>query len=63
MVCSMPTNEKEIICNLLDQLFIIEETIKALDTGGENKAREYLAMKKQQIERKLYQQPSLVSQQ
>ena len=59
----MPTNEKEYNGYLFDQLSLIEETIQALDTGGESKAREYLAMKKQQIERKLYQQPSYIPQQ
>lgn len=56
----MPTSEKEINCNLYDQLSILER-IEAVTTD-ENALRQ-IAIERRQIERKLYQQPPLVSSQ
>lgn len=56
----MPTNEKELNCNLFDQLSLIEEAEEiAKKENAENTLR-FLAMKKRQIERKLYQKPPLI---
>ena len=52
----MPTNEKEINCNLFDQLSILER-IEAVTTDAA--ALKQIAIERRQIERKLYQQPSL----
>lgn len=50
----MPVNEKEINCNLFDQLSLLEEI-------EENavKTLKMIAKKKRQVERKLYQSPPL----
>ena len=54
----MPTNEKEINCNLFDQLSILENIrIEAVTT--DEAALKQIAIERRQIERKLYQQPSL----
>lgn len=52
----MPTNEKEINCNLFDQLSILER-IEAATT--DEAALKQIAIERRQIERKLYQQPPL----
>ena len=55
----MPNSEKEINCNLFDQLTILED----LERGAKRtNAQEVLAeidIKRRQIERKLYQKPPL----
>lgn len=50
----MPTSEKEINCNLFDQLSILER-IEAVTDGP--KALKQIEIERRQIERKLYQQP------
>ena len=55
----MPSNEKELNCNLFDQLSIIEEAEAIASEENAEKTLRFLAMKKRQIERKLYQQPPL----
>lgn len=55
----MPMNEKELNCNLFDQLSILERIERV---AKKEKATETLAeidFEKQQINRKLYQQPPL----
>ncbi len=53
----MPSNEKEINCNLFDQLSILER----LDEAFANNHYEQTSKKiKAEIERKLYQQPPLI---
>ena len=54
----MPTNEKEINVQLLDQLDMIERLKKALEKGDEE-LRDQLAMEERQVKRKLYQKPPL----
>lgn len=56
----MPTNEKELNCNLFDQLALLEDIEKtANETNDIKKVLEIISWKRQQIERKLYQQPPL----
>ncbi len=52
----MPTNEKEINCNLFDQLSILERIEAATNDPG---ALKQIAIERRQIERKLYQDPPL----
>ena len=56
----MPTNEKEINCNLFDKLDLIEETLVIAKKENAKETVAFLEMKKKQVERKLYQQPPLV---
>lgn len=49
-VIIMSVNEKELNCNLFDQLTLLEDIEKVL---------EMISWKRQQVERKLYQQPPL----
>ena len=59
-VIIMPVNEKELNCNLFDQLTLLEDIEKvANETQNIEKVLEMIAWKKQQVERKLYQQPPL----
>ena len=48
--------EKELNCNLFDQLSILERIEAVTD---DEKALKQIAMESRQIERKLYQQPPL----
>jgi hypothetical protein len=50
---SMPTNEKEINCQLFDQLSILERIEAVTD---DEKALKQIAIEKRQIMRKLYQE-------
>ncbi|MBQ9361380.1 MAG: hypothetical protein IJT96_10145 [Lachnospiraceae bacterium] len=56
----MATNEKEINNNLFDQLSIVERLDKAT---AEGKYKEESETIKKEINRKLYQQPPLTSEQ
>ena len=59
-VTIMPVNEKELNCNLFDQLTLLEDIEKvANETQNIEKVLEMIAWKRQQVERKLYQQPPL----
>ncbi len=49
----MPTNEKEINCQLFDQLSILERIEAVTD---DEKALKQIAIEKRQIMRKLYQE-------
>lgn len=53
----MPTYEKEINCNLFDQLSILER-IEAVTK--DEAALKQIAIERRQIERKLYQKPPLI---
>lgn len=53
----MPTSEKEINCNLFDQLSLLEDIE---EVATEKAVLEIIAKKRKQIERKLYQQPPLI---
>ncbi len=57
----MTTNEKEINNYLFDQLDLVEEALKLAQEENATKTIEYLETRKKKIERKLYQQPPLVS--
>lgn len=57
----MPTNEKELNANLFDQLTLIERIERSLIKGGKEAAEEEIEILKREINRKLYQQPSLKS--
>lgn len=59
-VIIMPVNEKELNCNLFDQLTLLEDIEKvANETQNIEKVLEMISWKRQQVERKLYQQPPL----
>lgn len=53
----MPINEKELNCNLFDQLSILER-IEAVTK--DEAALKQIAIERRQIERKLYQKPPLI---
>lgn len=55
----MPLNEKDINCNLFDQLSIIERFERSLDIGGEKAARLEIDIIRKEINRKLYQKPPI----
>lgn len=53
----MPTNEKEYNGYLFDQLSAIERIERCLKNSGEEAAKEEITILKNEINRKLYQQP------
>ncbi|TGY98113.1 hypothetical protein E5329_01520 [Petralouisia muris] len=55
----MPVNEKEINCNLFDQLSLLEEIEEIAEEENAVKTLKMIAKKKRQVERKLYQSPPL----
>ena len=57
----MPTNEKEINCNLFDQLTILDDLEEIAEKEQAVETLKMIAKKRKQIERKLYQKPPLVS--
>ena len=57
----MPTNEKEYNGNLFDQLEIVEEALTLAREEGASKTITYLKKKMEYINRKLYQNPPLIS--
>lgn len=57
----MPTNEKEWNGFLFDQLTMLERIERRLQNGGVEAAQEEIEIIKKEIERKLYQQPPIVS--
>ena len=56
----MPTNEKEIKCNLFDQLTILDDLEEIAEKEQAVETLKMIAKKRKQIERKLYQKPPLV---
>lgn len=57
----MPSNEKKLNCNLFDQLSLIEEAEEIAREENAEKTLRFLAKKKHQVERKLYQKPPLIN--
>lgn len=57
----MPINEKELNANLFDQLSIVERIERHLKSGGKEAAQAEIEILKNEINRKLYQQPTLKS--
>ena len=55
----MPNNEKEINCNLFDQLTILEDIERVAKITNASEVLAEIEIKKKQIERKLYQRPPL----
>ena len=58
----MPTNEKEINCYLFDQITILDDLQEVAESENATEPLKMIAKKRKQIERKLYQQPPLISQ-
>ena len=56
----MPTNEKEINCNLFDQLTLLDDLEEIAEKEQAVETLKMIAKKRRQIERKLYQKPPLV---
>lgn len=57
----MPTNEKELNCNLFEKLEIVERIRREAERGGLDAVMSQLDIEQAAIERKLYQQPSLIN--
>ncbi len=57
----VPTNEKEYNGFLFDQLSLIEEITEVAQKENATATLSVLEKKKKQVERKLYQQPPLIS--
>lgn len=55
----MPANEKEINCNLFDQLSLLEDIEEVAKKEQAVETLKLIDKKRKQIERKLYQQPPL----
>ncbi len=51
----MPNNEKEINCNLFDQLTILDDLEEVAERENATETLKMIAKKRKQIERKLYQ--------
>lgn len=59
----MPTNEKELNCNLFDQLTLLERLeIAALQDNAQTVLKQ-IQFEKKAVERKLYQSPPLTEKQ
>ena len=58
----MPTNEKEINCYLFDQITILDDLQEVAESENATETLKMIAKKRKQSERKLYQQPPLISQ-
>lgn len=57
----MPTSEKEYNGYLFDQLSILEDLEEVARKENATETLELISKKRRQIERKLYQQPPLIS--
>ncbi len=57
----MPINEKELNCNLFDQLTILDDLEEIAEKEKAEETLKAIAKKRKQIERKLYQKPPLVN--
>lgn len=55
----MPINEKELNCNLFDQLSLLERIERVAKRGDCDAVLEEIEFERKQVERKLYQQPPL----
>ena len=58
----MPNNEKEINCNLFDQLSLLDDIERVAYKTDATEVLQEIAYKRKQIERKLYQKPPLTDQ-
>lgn len=56
----MLNNEKELNCNLFDQLSLLEEIEEVAPKNNAQEVLDIINVKKKQVERKLYQKPPLV---
>lgn len=56
----MPVNEKELNCNLFDQLSLLERIERVAKRGDQDAVLEEIEFERKQIERKLYQKPPLL---
>ena len=56
----MLANEKEINCNLFDQLSILDRIERVAKRKNDELVLEEIEFERKQIERKLYQQPPLI---
>lgn len=56
----MPTNEKEYNGYLFDQLALLEDIERVAKKTNATEVLEEIEIKRKQIERKLYQNPSLI---
>jgi len=57
----MPMNEKELNCYLFDQLSLLEEIERVAKKCDCKEVLEEIEFKRNQINRKLYQKPPLIS--
>ena len=57
----MPINEKELNCNLFDQLTILDDIQEVAEKEQATETLKVIAKKRKQIERKLYQKPPLAN--
>lgn len=55
----MPSDEKELNSVFFDQLTIVERIERQLESGGAEAAKAEIEILKNEINRKLYQQPPL----
>ena len=56
----MLNNEKELNCNLFDQLSLLEEIEEVAQKNNAQEVLYIINVKKKQVERKLYQKPPLI---
>ncbi len=56
----MTLNEKESNCDLSDQLSLLERIERVTKRGDQDAVLEEIEFERKQIERKLYQKPSLL---
>lgn len=56
----MTLNEKESNCDLSDQLSLLERIQRVTKRGDQDAVLEEIEFERKQIERKLYQKPSLL---
>ena len=56
----MPSNEKEINCNLFDQLSLLEDIEEVAKEKDTQEVLKVIEKKRKQIERKVYQKPPLI---
>lgn len=57
----MPSNEKELNCYLFDQLTILDDLEEIAEKENAVETLKVIAKKRKQIERKLYQKPSIIN--
>lgn len=60
MVADMPINEKEYNGNLFDQISLLDDIERVAKKANCKEVLDEIAYKRNQINRKLYQKPSLI---